>query len=73
MIILLLLVQVFGVEGAGGAKRWLNVGIRLQPSEIGKIMMIITLSQYLAERYLAAGQAVDRAAQHAAHGGCPPR
>ena len=53
MIVLLLLVQVFGVEGAGGAKRWLNVGIRLQPSEIGKIMMIITLSQYLAERYLA--------------------
>jgi len=52
MIILLVLVQVFGVEGAGGARRWLNVGIRLQPSEIGKIMMIITLSQYLAQRYL---------------------
>lgn len=56
MIVLLLLVQVFGVEGAGGAKRWLNVGIRLQPSEIGKIMMIITLSQYLAERYLELGK-----------------
>ena len=52
MVILLLMVQFFGVEGAGGAKRWLNLGIRVQPSEIGKIIMIITLSQYVAERYL---------------------
>ena len=52
MIGLLLLVSRFGVEGAGGATRWLNVGIRIQPSEIGKIIMIITLSQYVARRYL---------------------
>ena len=52
MVILLLMVKFFGVEGAGGAKRWLNLGIRVQPSEIGKIIMIITLSQYVAERYL---------------------
>ena len=56
MVILLILVQVFGVEGAGGAKRWLNVGIRIQPSEIGKIIMIITLSQHIAERYLDLGK-----------------
>ncbi len=53
MLGLLLMVEFFGVEGAGGARRWLNVGIRIQPSEIGKIIMIITLSQYVAERYLA--------------------
>ena len=52
MIILLLAVELFGVEGAGGATRWLNVGIRIQPSEIGKIILIITLSQYISERYL---------------------
>ena len=41
------------MEGAGGATRWLNVGIRIQPSEIGKIiLLIITLSQYISERYL---------------------
>ena len=56
MVILLLMVKVFGVEGAGGAKRWLNLGIRIQPSEIGKIIMIITLSQYVAERYLDLGK-----------------
>ena len=56
MVVLLVMVQFFGVEGAGGAKRWLNIGIRIQPSEIGKIIMIITLSQYVAERYLDLGK-----------------
>ena len=52
MVILLVITRFFGVEGAGGATRWLNVGIRIQPSEIGKIILIITLSQYISERYL---------------------
>lgn len=56
MVLLLVMTQFFGVEGAGGAKRWLNIGIRIQPSEIGKIIMIITLSQYVAERYLDLGR-----------------
>jgi rod shape determining protein RodA len=51
MVILLAMVLFFGVEGDGGAQRWLNLGIRIQPSEIGKIIMIITLSQHFAERY----------------------
>jgi rod shape determining protein RodA len=50
-IILLMLVFLFGVEGDGGAQRWLNLGIRIQPSEIGKIVLIITLSSFLATRY----------------------
>ena len=56
MVFLLILVRFFGVEGAGGATRWLNVGIRIQPSEIGKIIMIITLSQYVAGRYMEMGK-----------------
>ncbi len=52
MVLMLLMVRLFGVEGAGGATRWINLGIRIQPSEIGKIIVIITLSQYVAERYL---------------------
>ncbi len=51
MIILLLLVIVLGVEGDAGAQRWLNIGIRIQPSEIAKILIIITLSTFLSSRY----------------------
>jgi rod shape determining protein RodA len=50
-IILLLLVRVLGVEGEAGAQRWINLGIQIQPSEIGKITIIITLGTYLAKRY----------------------
>jgi rod shape determining protein RodA len=54
-IILLLLVRVLGVEGEAGAQRWINLGIQIQPSEIGKITIIITLSTYLAKRYARIG------------------
>src|SRR5688572_5347331 len=51
MVVLLLLVLLLGVEGDAGAQRWLNIGIRIQPSEIGKIIIIITLSTFMATRY----------------------
>ncbi|MCU0495994.1 MAG: rod shape-determining protein RodA [Anaerolineae bacterium] len=51
MVILLILVLFLGVEGEAGAQRWINVGIQIQPSEIGKILIIITLATYLAKRY----------------------
>lgn len=51
MIFLLALVPFFGVEGDGGARRWINLGIRLQPSEIGKIFFIITLSSFFVRNY----------------------
>lgn len=51
MVGLLAMVLFFGVEGDGGAQRWLNLGIRIQPSEVGKIILIVTLSQHLSERY----------------------
>jgi rod shape determining protein RodA len=56
MVVLLVLVQFLGVEGEAGAQRWINVGIRIQPSEIGKILIIITLGVYLAKHY----QAMDK-------------
>ncbi|MFN8378829.1 MAG: FtsW/RodA/SpoVE family cell cycle protein [Anaerolineae bacterium] len=51
MIGLLILVTLFGVEGDGGAKSWLNLGIRIQPSEIAKLIIIITLAVFLSRNY----------------------
>jgi rod shape determining protein RodA len=51
MVGLLFLVLWIGVVGEAGAQRWINVGIRIQPSEIGKIVLIITLGYHLSQRY----------------------
>lgn len=51
MIVLLVMVFFFGVEGDAGARSWINVGIRIQPSEVAKVIIIITLGQYLARNY----------------------
>jgi rod shape determining protein RodA len=51
MIGLLVLVQFLGVEGDAGSQRWINLGIRIQPSEIGKIVIIITLGYHLSQNY----------------------
>ncbi len=51
MVSLLILVYFFGVEGDAGAKSWINIGIRIQPSEIAKVLIIITLGYFLATNY----------------------
>jgi rod shape determining protein RodA len=51
MVGLLALVPFIGQVGDAGARRWLNLGIPIQPSEFGKIIIIITLGQYLSQRY----------------------
>lgn len=51
MVVLLVLVQVLGVEGDAGSQRWINFGIRIQPSEIGKILIIVTLGHHLSQNY----------------------
>lgn len=51
MIILLLAVVFFGTEGDAGARRWINVGILIQPSEICKILFIVTLSNFFSKNY----------------------
>jgi rod shape determining protein RodA len=51
MVILLVAVILVGTEGDAGARRWLNVGILIQPSEICKIFFIITLSHFFTQNY----------------------
>ena len=45
-IVLLVLVLTVG-EVHGGAKRWLNIGIAVQPSETAKIMLILFYAQFI--------------------------
>jgi len=51
LVIMLILVLTVGTVGDAGARRWLNLGILIQPSELGKIIIIITLGHFLAQRY----------------------
>ncbi len=51
LLALLLLVSLLGVQGDAGAQRWIDIGIRIQPSELGKVIIIITLGTYLAKHY----------------------
>lgn len=45
-LVLLLLVELFGVVG-GGAQRWVQIGpVALQPSEFAKIAVTLTLARY---------------------------
>ena len=45
-LVLLILVLTVG-EVHGGAKRWLNVGIAVQPSEVAKILLILFYAQFI--------------------------
>ncbi|MEP7290943.1 MAG: FtsW/RodA/SpoVE family cell cycle protein [Chloroflexota bacterium] len=56
MVALLVLVFFFGVEGDAGAKSWINIGIRVQPSEVAKVLIIITLGHLLATNYEKMGR-----------------
>jgi rod shape determining protein RodA len=56
MLVLLVMVFFFGVEGDGGARSWINLGIRIQPAEIAKVVIIITLGQFLTQNYERMGQ-----------------
>jgi rod shape determining protein RodA len=51
LLALLLLVPAIGEVGDAGARRWINLGIRIQPSELGKVILVITLGHYLSQRY----------------------
>jgi rod shape determining protein RodA len=48
-IILLICVLLFGIS-INGARRWLNIGIRIQPSEISKIITPLTIALYLSNK-----------------------
>lgn len=47
-IILLALVLIMG-SSSGGAKRWLRIGIRFQPSELVKILLIVFYAGFLTD------------------------
>ena len=47
-ILLLVVVLVAGKE-LNGAKRWIKLGFQIQPSEITKIGLIITLAGYFSD------------------------
>lgn len=50
-IMILLSVYVVGVKRLG-AQRWIDLGpISIQPSEIGKVLAILTLSEFLVAKY----------------------
>lgn len=51
LVFALALVAIAGQVGGAGAQRWLNVGIPIQPSEIGKMLIIIALGAHLAKHY----------------------
>ncbi len=50
-IVLLVLVLITGDVG-GGAQRWLNIGIRFQPSEIMKLAVPMMVAWYLHDRQI---------------------
>jgi rod shape determining protein RodA len=68
MLVLLGLTLVIGVEGDGGARSWLNLGIRIQPAEFAKVIIIVTLAYHLSNRYQHFGNlsAVVRSGIHVA-------
>ncbi len=47
-IVLLVLVLIFG-STSGGATRWIDLGIRFQPSELGKILLVLFFAWFLME------------------------
>lgn len=48
-VILLLLVPIIGTE-YGGAKRWIEIGpVTIQPSEIGKLALVLLLALYMSK------------------------
>lgn len=51
MVGILVMVLFFGQEGDGGARSWLNIGILIQPAEIAKLIIIITLGYHFAVNY----------------------
>jgi rod shape determining protein RodA len=52
MVGLLIAVLAFGTTGDGGITQgWLNLGIPIQPAEIAKVLIIVTLGSMLAGRY----------------------
>lgn len=55
VLLLMVLIPKVGVE-AGGAKRWINLGIQFQPSEVAKIGLIVFYAAYLSNHIKEIGE-----------------
>ncbi len=50
-IVILLFLVLFVGNSAGGAQRWINLGFfKLQPSELAKLMLVVTLASYYSRK-----------------------
>lgn len=57
----LLLFAFFLGQSAGGAQRWIDLGVfRLQPSEPAKLMLVITLASYYARKEVLDGYSIKQ-------------
>lgn len=60
VVILLLLALLFG-KSAGGAQRWIALGpIKLQPSELSKLILVITLASYYSRKEELTGYSIKQ-------------
>ena len=51
-VVLLILVLIPGIgKAVGDARRWLDFGVRFQPSEIGKFAIVISFASYISANY----------------------
>ncbi len=58
-IVLLLLFVLFAGNSAGGAQRWVNLGLfKLQPSELAKLSLVVTLASYYSRKEKAEGYGI---------------
>ncbi len=56
LIIILLVLVLFAGNSAGGAQRWINLGFfKLQPSELAKLMLVVSLASYYSRKEAEGG------------------
>jgi len=61
LVVLLLVLSYFVGDTAGGAQRWINLGvIKLQPSEPAKLMLVISLASYYARKEVTDGYSLKQ-------------
>lgn len=60
VIVLLLVALLFG-SSAGGAQRWIGLGpIKIQPSELSKLVLVITLASYYSRKEELGGYSIKQ-------------